>query len=91
MRAAFNPEAETQMHEGGWRGQWSWRVALLPWWQFAGFIFGGIWWNGGLMVLGMGLMGLGGLIAVIGGLMFLVVVVGAIARRRTVSTASRSA
>jgi hypothetical protein len=39
----------------------------------------------------MGLMGLGGLIAVIGGLMFLVVVVGAIVRRRTDSGASRSA
>jgi len=42
-------------------------------------------------VAAMGLMGLGGLIAVIGGLMFLVVVVGAIARRRTDSGASRSA
>jgi hypothetical protein len=36
-------------------------------------------------------MGLGGLIAVIGGLMFLVVVVGAIARRRTGTEASSSA
>ena len=39
----------------------------------------------------MGLMGLGGLIAVIGGLSFLVVVVGAIARRRTLTQPSRSA
>ncbi len=38
----------------------------------------------------MGLMGLGGLIAVIGGLMFLVVVVGAIARRRAGTESTHS-
>jgi uncharacterized protein len=59
MREHFNLEAETEMHQGGWRGQFEWRLSLFPWWQGVGFLLGGIWWNGGLMLVGMGLMGLG--------------------------------
>jgi len=59
MAAHFDEETESAMHCGGWQGGWQWRTTLLPWWQGAGFLLGGVWWNGGLMLIGMGLMGLG--------------------------------
>lgn len=59
MALHFNAETEATMHGGSWPDQVEWRVSLLPWWQGAGFLLGSVWWNGGLMLLGMGLMGLG--------------------------------
>lgn len=59
MGEHFAADTEAAMHRGSWMDQTAWRVSLLPWWQGAGFLFGGLWWNGGLMLLGMGLMGLG--------------------------------
>lgn len=59
FRAAFAAETERTMHEGGWAQQVAWRARLAPWWQGAGFLLSGLLWNGGLMVLGMGLMGTG--------------------------------
>ncbi len=59
FRAAFDADTEAGMHRGSWWGQVEWRARLFPWWQGAGFLLGGLFWNGGLMLLGMGLMGLG--------------------------------
>ncbi|MBC8329619.1 MAG: DUF418 domain-containing protein [Planctomycetes bacterium] len=59
FREHFESETEAEMHHGSWWGQVRWRSTLVLWWQGAGFLLNGLFWNGGLMLVGMGLMGLG--------------------------------
>jgi len=59
LRESFDPETEKEMHEGSWWHQVGWRADLVLWWQGGNFLLNGLLWNGGLMLVGMGLMGLG--------------------------------
>jgi len=56
---SFDPETERDMHLGSWSGQVAWRARLVVWWQGGGFLLNGLLWNGGMMLIGMGLMSLG--------------------------------